>query len=67
VNAETDRWELRDHGRGSANPVVMHEAISAEGWLLQQRREPVGEDTGMNEQHRLTVSLNLELKCNVVY
>jgi hypothetical protein len=45
----------------------MHEAIPAdESRLSEQRREPIGEDAGMNEQHRLPVSMKLVLKFNVV-
>lgn len=52
---------------GTARTVVMHEAIPAdESRLSEQRREPVGEDAGMNEQHRLPVSMKLVLKFYVV-
>jgi hypothetical protein len=45
----------------------MHEAIPAdESWLPKETREPIGEDTGMNEHHRLPVSMELVLKFNVV-
>jgi chorismate-pyruvate lyase len=52
---------------GTAHTVVMHEAIPAdESRLLQQRREPIGEDAGMNEHHRLAVSTELVVKLNAV-
>jgi len=45
----------------------MHEAIVAdESWLPKERREPIGEDTGMNEHYRLPVSVEFVLKFYVV-
>jgi hypothetical protein len=53
---------------GTPDSVVVHEAIAAgKGWLVQQRREPIGKDTGMNEQHRLTAPANLELEFNAAH
>jgi hypothetical protein len=45
----------------------MHEAIPAdENRVLKERREPIGEDTGMNEHYRLPVPVEFVLEFDVV-
>jgi hypothetical protein len=51
---------------GTPRSVVMHEAIAArEDSFLEEWREPIGEDTRMDEQHRFPVAAKFVFQFNV--
>ena len=55
--------------RGAAattRTVIVDESIGRERRLPQQRSTPVGKDAGVNQQHRLAVSVHLVLDLDAV-
>jgi hypothetical protein len=61
-------WPCDTAAARTTYSVVMDQATMADkAWLPQERREKIGEDTGMDEQHRLAVSSDLELEFNPVH
>jgi hypothetical protein len=46
--------------------VPEHTVMIPEGWLIQQRREPIGKVPWMNQHNRLPVSPDFVLKFNVL-
>jgi hypothetical protein len=59
---EADRPRERAAARAADAMVAEHAVMLGEGWLIQQRREPIGKVSRMNQHHRLPGSPNLVLK-----
>lgn len=66
VLREVDRTRDMPAARAADAMVPEHAVVIREGWLSQQRREPIGKVSRMNQHHRLPGSPNFVLKFNAL-
>jgi hypothetical protein len=64
--AREAHWTSDVAAAGTPHSMVMNKAIvTREHRLGEERREPISEDTWMNEQHRFAVTANCVFKFDI--